>query len=50
MQKTKEIQRLTLMGMSDRAIARALKVNRRTVQKYKEVLDPGHTAPAPQAC
>ena len=49
MQKTKEIQRLTLMGMSDRAIARALKVNRRTVQKYKEALDPSHTAPAPQA-
>jgi hypothetical protein len=46
MQKAKEIQRLISMKMSDRAIARALKINRRTVQKYKESLGANDTTGA----
>jgi transposase len=35
-QKIKEIRRLKELGLSDRAIARALDVNRRTVEKYRD--------------
>jgi transposase len=34
--KAKEVERLLGLGLSDRKIARALKINRRTVQKYRE--------------